>query len=293
MLGQKCYIGRMARCGVLLFLLLASCSTRPSTDERSYELTGQILSVAPERREVVIRHEDIKGFMAGMTMPFTVKDAELLEGKARGDLVTATLVVGETSAYLSTLTKTGHETLEEPPPPDRPAVLREGDLIADEPLIDQDGASRPFATLRGHRVALTFSYTRCPLPNFCPLMNRHFAAVQKAVRSDRALADVRLATVTLDPAYDRPPILKAHARLFDADPAIWSFLTGEPAEVARFGDQFAIVNEPDEKDPSQIVHNLRTAIIGPDGRLVKIYTGNEWTPAQLLADLKATPASAH
>jgi protein SCO1/2 len=283
----------MWRAAVLVLTVsLASCGRSSSTEGKRYELVGQILSVSPERREVVIRHEDIKGFMMGMTMPFTVEDAALLNDRERGDLVTATLVVGE-RVYLSEITKTGHAPIEEPPAGDRPALLRPGDLVADEPLIDQHGASRPLASLRGHRVALTFVYTRCPVPNFCPLMNRNFAAVQKVIRADRELADVQLVTVTLDPAYDRPAVLEAHARVFGADPAWWSFLTGDPADVKRFSEQFGIDSTTDASDPSQIVHNLRTAVIGPDGRFVKSHTGNEWTPADLIADLKSTPAPSH
>jgi len=284
----------MLRCVVLLLAaLLAGAACRKAPPERQFELKGQILAMAPERREVTIRHEDVKGLMMGMTMPFTVRDAALLEGKAPGDLVTATLVVGETTAQLTTRTRTGHETLAAPPPAGVPAEIREGELIADEALVDQDGASRPIASLRGHRIALTFVYTRCPIPDFCPRMNRQFAEVQKAVQADPALTDVRLLTVTLDPAYDRPPVLKAHARHFGANPALWSFLTGDPAEVTRFGQQFGVYTETDAQDPSQIIHNLRTVVIGPDGRVVKLRSGKEWTASDLIADLKATPAAAN
>jgi protein SCO1/2 len=266
---------------------------RSAPEPRRYELNGQILSIAPERREVVIRHEDIKGFMPGMTMPFIVDEPALLDGRQPGDLVTATLVVGESSAHLSTLTKTGYAPVEESTAGSRTPILRAGDVVTDEPLVDQDGAARPLASFRGHRVALTFVYTRCPIPDFCPLMNRNFAAIQKATLADPALADVRLVTVTLDPEYDRPPVLEAHARLFAADPARWFFLTGEPEAVARFSAQFGVDAAADERDPSQIVHNLRTAVIGPDGRFVNAHTGNDWTPAQIIADLKATAAPAN
>ncbi|HEX5110887.1 MAG TPA: SCO family protein [Vicinamibacterales bacterium] len=284
----------MVRCVVLLLAVLAAgAACRNAPPEKQYELKGQILAIAPERREVTIRHEEIKGLMMGMTMPFTVQDAALLEGREPGDLVTATLVVWDTGAHLTTLTRTGHEAVAAPAPSGAPAEIREGELIADEALVDQDGASRPIASLRGHRIALTFVYTRCPIPDFCPRMNRQFAQVQKAIQADRALADVRLLTVTLDPAYDRPPVLKAHARHFGADPAVWSFLTGNPEEVKRFGQQFGVYTETDAQDPSQIIHNLRTAVIGPDGRVVKLRSGKEWTPSELIADLKATPAAAN
>jgi protein SCO1/2 len=275
-----------------LALLPAACG-RAEPEPKQYELTGQILALAPERREVTIRHEDIEGFMPAMTMPFIVEDAALLDGRQPGDLVTATLVVGETSAHLSVLTTTGHAPIEDPPAPGGALILRPGDPVTDAAFLDQDGAPRTLRDFQGHRVALTFIYTRCPLPDFCPLMNRHFAALQKAITSDRALADVRLVTVTLDPAYDTPPVLKAHARVFDADPARWSFLTGAPEDLSAFATQFGIYLEVDPKDPSQIAHNLRTIVIGPDNRVVTTHTGNDWTPSDLLADLATAAPSTH
>jgi len=268
-------------------MLVTGCRRAP--DAREYELKGQILAVRPERREVVIKHEDIKGFMPGMTMPFTVKDTALLSGKQPGDLVTATLVFGETEAYLSTLTRTGHASVTEAPPAPAADVLVAGQAVTDATLVDQDGKARLFSSFKGHRLALTFIYTRCPLPEFCPLMDRHFASIQKTIASTPALADVRLVTVTLDPAFDRPAILEAYARRRGADPAVWSFLTGEPEEVNRFASQFGLYVEHNPENAIDITHNLRTLVIDPEGRLVTAHSGNSWTPAELVADLTAAP----
>ncbi|HEU4688094.1 MAG TPA: SCO family protein [Vicinamibacterales bacterium] len=276
---------------LLFAVALTGCSRTP--DARTYELQGQILAVRPERNEVVIKHEDIKGFMPGMTMPFTVKDPALLNGRERGDLVTATLVVGETQAYLTTLTRTGHQAVADPPPPPPPDILSAGQPVKDAPLVDQDDRPRAFSSFKGHRLAVTFIYTRCPIPNFCPLMDKHFAAVQKTIAATPSLADVRLVTVTLDPAFDRPAILKAYAKRREADPALWTFLTGEPAVVNTFATQFGLYVEHNPQNPIDITHNLRTAVIDPEGRLVTIHNGNSWTPAELVADLSAAPAPAN
>ena len=80
---------------VVTSIALAACGRAPDTGTRQFELQGQILAMRPDRHEVVIKHQDIKGLMQGMTMPFTVRDDGLLEGKQPGDLVTATLVVGD------------------------------------------------------------------------------------------------------------------------------------------------------------------------------------------------------
>jgi len=280
--------------GIVILTALAAAACSGAPEPKRYEVRGQILSVDPERQEVLVDHEDIAGFMPGMTMPYKVQDRALLDGKKPGDLFTATLVVEEVNAYLSTLTTTGHAPLETPPA--GPLVtdadlLKHGDVVPDHALVDQSGTPRPMGSLRGHRVAVTFMYTRCPLPDFCPLMDKQFAEVQQAIRKSPELADVRLVSVTLDPVFDTPAVLAQHAKALDADPRLWHFVTGDRDEVLGFAKRFGVITEPGEPSTS-VVHNLRTAVIDPQGRLVKTYSGNMWSPAELVADLKAVPAPA-
>jgi protein SCO1/2 len=274
-------------------LVVTGCG-RQAPPPRQVELVGQILEVRPATTEVVIKHQDVKNFMPGMTMPFKVSDPKLLDGKQAGDLVTATLVVEEVKAYLTTLTKTGHTDL--PPAavvPPAPVVLEPGDTIKDSALIDQDGKARPSSSWRGHRVALTFMYTRCPLPDFCPMMDRHFAAVQKALAARPDMADVRLVSMTLDPEYDTPAVLKAHAQTLGSDPKRWTFVTAPPADAQKFAEQFGVFSERNPDSPIELTHNLRTAVIDAEGRLVRVHNGTNWTPDQLVADLSATAPAKH
>ena len=282
--------------GILIALSfpVAACGRR-APEPRQFELKGQILSVSPERQEVLVNHEDIPGFMAAMTMPYKVKDPALLEGKAPGDLFTATLVVEEVDAYLTTLTRTGNAPITTPA--DAPLItatdlLKDGERVPDNVLVDQDKTPRLMVSLRDHRVALTFMYTRCPLPDFCPRMDRNFAEVQQIVSETPELADVRLVSVTLDPEFDTPAVLKKHAEALKADPARWHFVTGQKDEVLAFAKRFGVVAKPPSEAGGMLVHNLRTAVIDPQGRLVKTYSGTSWTPAELVADLTAAPAPA-
>jgi len=277
----------VAVAALALALLLQACSPPPAAP-RQYELQGQILAIRHEQNEVLIKHGDIKGFMPGMTMPFKVRDAALLEGKAPGDLVTASLMVAETEAWIATLLKTGQAPLEEEatiPAASFVTPLDPGDLAPDTVLVDDTGAPVSLADWRGSAVAVTFIYVRCPLPEYCPLLDRRFAEVQRLIAADDGLRGrARLLSVSFDPDADTPARLRAHAEKLHADPAIWRFATAPRDVVDRFAATFG-VNVIREAD-STITHNLRTAVIGPDRRLISDYGGNTWTAEQIADDLR-------
>jgi protein SCO1/2 len=274
----------------------ASCTGR--SDERRYTLQGQVLALEPARRQVTVKHEEIKGFMPAMTMPYDVPDATALDGVAPGDLINATLVVYSNGAYLTAIKKVGTAPLEQPPAESAAApaaasgfeLLKPGEAVPNARFVDQDGRRRRFADFKGAVVAITFIYTRCPLPTFCPLMDRHFASLQQSIKNDASLANVHLVTVSFDPIRDTPPVLKAHAKQLDADLQRWTFLTGDRDEIDQFAARFGVSVSRALNDARDITHNLRTAIVDPDGKLVKVYTGNEWTPGQVLEDLKRVAA---
>lgn len=275
---------------IALVLVCAGCAR--VSNAREYELHGQVLAVDPARQEITIKHDDIPRFMPGMTMPFRVRDRSLLEGRTPGDLVKATLVVEEKDAFLRAIEKTGSAPLSAPAILPRPRVLGPGDEAPDVELVDESGRSTRFSDFRGRTVAVTFTYTRCPLPNFCPLMNRHFKAIQDRLLQDPALRDqVRLVSVTVDPDYDRPPVLARHARSIGAVPSTWSFLTGRREAVDTFAGAFGVSMMRSDPAKEEVEHNLRTAIMDRDGRIVTILNGNEWAPAQLLDELRKAVAA--
>jgi len=275
---------RRRSAGVAVFaagLCAAVCGPPP----REYELRGVVVSVDAARHEITIQHEDIPRFMPGMTMPFKVRDGGMLAARAPGDVVRATLVVEGSTAHLKDIVRTGSAPV--PALPSRPReALESGAEVPDAMFVDQDGRSRRLSEWRGRAIAVTFTYPRCPIDNFCPLMDRHFAKVQEAVREDPALRGrVRLVSVSIDPAFDRPDVLAAHARRMGADPSIWSFVTGDPRDVERFASA-AGVSSVQGGEGAQIVHNLRTAVVDPNGRLAVILRGNEWTPGELVSEVK-------
>jgi protein SCO1/2 len=271
---------------VVVLLCATSCLVACGR-ARTYEVRGQVLAVDRERHEITIAHEDIRGLMPGMTMPFKVKDAKLLDGSAAGDLVKATLVVEDSTAHLTSIVRTGHTDVVTPPPAPYVDVLEPGAAVPDVNLVDETGTARTLRDWKGRIVAVTFTYTRCPLPDFCPKMDRQFESVQRDLLADPGLRDrVALLSVSFDPAYDTPPVLAAHASRSHADPRIWHFVTGKQEEIAAFAARFGTSVIRDAGNAADITHNLRTAVIASDGTLVTIFKGNEWTPGDLLAALR-------
>ena len=272
---------------LFLFVLASACAKG-----REYPLTGQVLFIDTSKQEITVKHEDVRGFMPGMTMPFRVPDKGTFDRVKAGDLITATLVVEETAGYLKDVAKTGSAPL----PPEakllpRATILEPGDAVPNVDVTDQTGTSRRLSDWRGKVVALTFIYTRCPVPNFCPLMDRHFAAVQQQLKAEARLgSSVHLVSISFDPEHDTPEVLAKHAARVGADPGQWSFVTAPWEVVDPFARVFGVAVMKDDKPMQEILHNLRTAIIGKDGRLVRILNGNEWTPEELMTAIREADA---
>jgi protein SCO1/2 len=270
---------------ILAFVLSAvvACSRPP--EGRRYPVTGQVLAVHPERDEILIRHDEITGFMDAMTMPFGVKDKRLIEERVAGDIVRGTLFVGETTSYLEALEKTGFAPVPAEDPVQPSGTLAPGEAIGDIVLRDQNGKERRLSEFRGKALALTFIFTRCPLPDFCPALDRAFARLHALLAKDVELADkVQLLSVSFDPEHDTPAVLARHAGQLGADGRRWLFATGVAADVDRLGASFGL--EVTREAKGGITHNLRTALVDPGGRLLVVVRGSDWKAEDVLGLLR-------
>ena len=276
---------RAAACYVVVAALAASCTDA----ERAHVVSGQVVAMDTSRRELMIAHDAIPGYMGAMVMPFKVNDASIADLEL-GDLVRGRLVVREDDGFLVQVERTGHREVPAALsglPATVDDFLSEGDVLPDLGFVDQDGASRRLRDDEGAAVVLTFIYTRCPFPTFCPLTDRHFKDIQQRVQANRDLADrVRLLSITIDPEFDTTAVLKSHADQLGADARMWSFVRpdgqGAAALPLRFG-----VPVTRESDSTLLVHSPATVVIGPDGTIAKIYRSNEWTPAEVIMRLES------
>jgi protein SCO1/2 len=275
---------------VAVSALLASCSASKSAAVQRYDLKGKVLAVDRSKGEVKVEHGEVKGYMAAMTMDFQLRDADALDTVAPGDGIQATLVIADDGSHWlenPVITKTLPGAAATTPAAAGPSEPQLGAEIPDVKLLNQDGM--PISTRqmsKARTLAVTFIYTRCPMPDQCPLMSTNFAEINGALKSDAELGKkVHLLSVTLDPEYDRPEVLRRYGSTYAGGHFdTWDFATGDPPDVRRFAEFFGLAYKADS---GQVIHSLRTAVVTTDGKLYKIYRGNEWKPAEVLNDLKA------
>ncbi|HMK38532.1 MAG TPA: SCO family protein [Bacteroidota bacterium] len=274
----------------LVSLLTAGCTKNKQTDLVTFPLRGEIVRIDSVKLTLTVAHQAIPNYMNAMTMPFKVHDAGLLRPLAVGDSIQATLAVSHTESWLEQIAVVGQG---EAPPPltgDQiitARVLRTGEMFPDESLLNQEGKTVRLSAFRGSVLALTFIYTRCPLPDFCIRMSNQFARIQKSLKEDAHLnGKWHLLSVSFDPKFDRPGVLQRYASEYGADFSTWDFLTDPDSAgpaIRRLADGLGLEYSQDE---GLIDHNLRTVLIDPEGRLVKVITGNEWKPEDLAATIK-------
>jgi protein SCO1 len=260
--------------------LLNGCQRTP---ERRFDLKGKVISVDKENRQVTMAHEEIKGFMEAMTMPFTVKDDWALGVLAPGQTVEATLVVQADRSWIEGIRISKTEPA--PEPVTTTSVLKRGDEVPDFGLLNQDNKPIKLSQYRGRPLLLTFIYSRCPFPEFCPLTSKNFAEIYRNLPSLPPSQKPHLLTISFDSDYDTPAVLRNYARRYMNPLSFedWEFATGSMDQIRGITTYFGLIYR---KESGQITHSLVTALIGPDGKLAHLYLRNEWTPKDVLADLR-------
>lgn len=270
----------------------------PTVATQTFHVRGQVRSVDVANKVVRITHEEIPDYMPAMTMPLNVKDTALLNGLTPGDTVMFDLAVTDDDSWISRIEKIagdGSQPAPEIPLKDREVErVQSGELMPDFELVDQDGKKIRLKDFRGKAVVLTFIYTRCPLPNFCPLMSKNFSVLEARLRKELA-GKFQLLSVSMDPDFDTPAVLKNYAGLYDADAEHWSFATGTAEQIQFIASLTGLFYEWEN---GLISHDLRTVLIGPDGRLAQIWKSNVWTPyevhrsvAEVLSPVNGKPGS--
>ncbi len=282
-------------------LFSSSCHRTKTPAAKRYPFTGRVVSVDTQAQSAIIDGDAIPGFMEAMAMPYKVKPEATLNQLHAGDAISADVVVVQpdpnnegaapdywlenirTTAHIDPVPAAGANSLHMPAP---------GEEVTDFSFTNQAGKRISLRQYRGNVLFLTFIYTRCPFPDFCPRISSNFAEIYKQIGANPELAGAHLLSISFDPEHDTPKVLRdygfsvAHTH----EPALfsqWEFAVPSKADLPKIAAFFALTVKPEN---GLITHNLSTAVIGPDGRIVKWYHGSDWQPSDLIKDAAATRA---
>ena len=292
--GTRVWLGTFLLCATMFCACDARRGTLASTTDvvatvapRMYTARGVVREVDSAKRSVVIDHEEIQGFMPAMVMPFLVKDAKELEGLESGDKVSFRIHVTEDDGWIDQVTRTGGE--ETPDAQETFRIVRMveplevGDAVPDYPFTNQWGQAISLRQFQGRALAITFIFTRCPFPTFCPRMSGNFEEAQRALKAmTDGPSNWHLLTLSFDPEFDTPEVLRAYAERFSYDPEQWTFGTGALIEIDAITEQFGLMFP---RVGLNFDHNLRTVVLDANGRVQKLFIGNEWKTEELVSEM--------
>jgi protein SCO1/2 len=260
-------------------ILLSACQSKT----KHYDLKGQVLDKKPATNEITVNHEDIPGFMSAMTMSYSVKDKNGFQQVEPGDVIAADVITAKNGNeyWLENIRITdasGRKTI-------KPATVHRldiGERVPDLTLINQDGKSFRLGDFKGKAVLITFIYTRCPMPTFCPRLSGQFSKIQDDLAKTPAdFAKTHLVTISFDPKYDTPPVLRKYGLAYlDNDPtgfSHWDFASTNAGDLRKIADAFGL--EYFEED-NQIAHSMVIVLMSPEGTVAK-YWSTEWTTVEL------------
>jgi protein SCO1/2 len=274
--------------------LLAGCKGTPeeAIKAKHFPVSGEVMAKNASGQEITLRHGDIPGFMAAMTMNYSLPNPAVLEELQPGDRIAAQIAVDPANSghyWIEDVVITAEVARKEPPALNPPHELSVGETIPDVPLVNQDDQIFHLRDYKGKAVLLTFIYTRCPMPTFCPLISSHFSRIHDALKqSPDIYKHSQMLSISLDPQYDTPPVMKKYGLAYvdgvQDDFKSWTFASTTPDDLKTLAAAFGLEYFT---DGNQINHTMSTALIAKDGRVAKVWEGNDWKWQEVLEATKA------
>jgi len=242
-------------------------STPAVTNVRTFDVSGTVRRIEADGRTLVVAHDAVSNYMAAMTMPFKARDATELKGLHPGDAIRFHLLVTEDDSWIEHITRMGRN------PPAKidgqtqspaPTETRSHPLLSCR-FTNELGKTVTLADFKGQALAITFFFTRCPIPNYCPRLSKNFEeASEKLRQTPNAPTNWHMLSISFDTAFDTPAVLKLYAEQYHYDSSHWSFLTGPQDKITELANQS---NVSFERDGGFFNHNFRTLIIDAKGHL--------------------------
>lgn len=269
---------------VLLLASSLSCNRA-----KKYSLQGEVVSKSVATSEITVKHGDIPGFMPAMAMPYRVKDPAVVQEVQAGDKIAAEIVVGKDQSdyWLEDVRITDESARGQVKAATIPHMLMPGERVPNVTLVNQDGRTIHLSDFAGKALLVTFIYTRCPMPNFCPRLSSQFARIHDELKKNTGDYDkTHLLTISFDPKYDNPAVLRKYGLAYlDGDAsgfAHWDFASTNPTDLAHLAQAFGLQYQEED---NQITHNMSIVLIAPDGTVAKLWS-TDWTWTELMQSMQ-------
>jgi protein SCO1 len=281
-----------------LIALLIGChqtSSSPansSTPQKNFTIRGKVVGTSSGR--VTLDGENVPGFMEAMTMDYKLKDPSVASELHPGDRITAKVIADKVGNEYTNVQLDNIVVIAQARPDYKPAVFYHvptpGDAVPDFHLLNQSDRTIHLGQFKGKLVLLTFIYTRCQLADFCPRMSRNFADIDKALAADPALyKQTLLLSVSFDPAYDTPKVLRSYGGAYTGNYTNekflhWDFAAPTEKDLPAVTQFFNVGVTPG--DNKSLTHSLSTVLIGKDGKIIAWYPDNDWKPEDVVATIR-------
>ncbi|HEX7861002.1 MAG TPA: SCO family protein [Verrucomicrobiae bacterium] len=258
---------------------------------RSFVTRGVIRDIPERGSSLVVKHDEIPGFMPKMTMEFEVRNTNEIVGLKIGDNIVFNIRATQEDSWIDGIRRAGTNEVIDPTPKDpssaallKVATVKPGDQMPDAELLGEDGQPFRISDFKGKALAFTFIFTRCPLPNYCPRMNVNFKEARELLIQDiDAPSNWQFLSISFDPDFDKPGVLNRYA--FSYRGALtnqWTFAAAPTNVLAAISPQldFRFANEK-----GSFQHNLRTVVLDASGSVHRYFEGNKWTPEELATSM--------
>ncbi|MET0263447.1 MAG: SCO family protein [Rariglobus sp.] len=287
----------------LVLLMSSACkpgggdkaAAEASAKEKRYPLTGEIIKVDPERLSLLVKHDEIPGYMPPMTMEFFVTLGDVTNAR-EGQRIRAELLEREDGEFAlekiwpvdavadAQIGTASGALRQDTSIRGRRAYREVGENLPDFALYDQSGKVVSAARFRGKQVMLNFIFTRCTVATMCPLATANMVVTQRKAK-EAGVDNIEFISITLDPEYDTPGVLLTYAKQRGIDTTNYSFLTGPESSIKDLLTQFGVIAE---FKGSILQHTVSTLLIDAEGRIIWRTDGSQWSPDDYVKKMKKT-----
>tara|TARA_B100001564_G_C20659869_1_gene680999 strand:- start:577 stop:1422 length:846 start_codon:yes stop_codon:yes gene_type:complete len=261
----------------LIITLIIFIGSSCSDSRKIHHVTGVVLDINLDDNKILIDHDSIPNFMMPMIMPFNIENENIVKNLNKNDSVKFKFIITEKSSYatdFNILGKRINNNSEDDFWEDDEYSKKEiGDKLSNVTLLDINAKAASLNDYSGKFVFISFIFTRCPVPNMCPAVVIKNGVIARNFKDND---NIKLVMVSFDYLYDTPEILKSFYESSIEDFPNWDVLSS----VGKVSDLYTLSSEIGCKywgiEKNNIGHNLRSALIGPDKTLLKIWEGDDW-----------------